>query len=73
MGTGTQTWRMSLWIQGQKERTGQTYAQYNVYNRKPVRSCCTAQRDYLSALQLPRGVGWKKGGSRERGYMYTYN
>ena len=51
MGTGTQTWRMSLWIQGQKERTGQTYAQYNVYNRKPVGSCRTAQRDYLGALQ----------------------
>ena len=37
--------------------------------------CCVAQETQTGALYQPRGVGWGgigKGGSRWRGYMYTY-
>ena len=36
---------------------------------------CTAQETQSGALYQPRGVGWRErleGGSKRRGYMYTY-
>ena len=37
--------------------------------------CCMAQETQTGALYQPRGVGWGgkwEGGSKGRGYMYTY-
>ena len=37
--------------------------------------CKLAQETQTGALNQPRGVGWAgrwEGGSKERGYMYTY-
>ena len=37
--------------------------------------CCVAQETQAGALNQPRGVGWGwrwEGGSKGRGYMYTY-
>ena len=37
--------------------------------------CCVAQETQTGALYQPRGVGWGEsweGGSKGRGYMYTY-
>ena len=37
--------------------------------------CCMAQEMQTRALYQPRGVGWGgrwEGGSKGRGYMYTY-
>ena len=37
--------------------------------------CCIAQETQTGALYQPRGVGWEgrwEGGSKGRGYMYTY-
>ena len=37
--------------------------------------CCMTQGTQTGALYYPRGVGWGgklEGGSRVRGYMYTY-
>ena len=37
--------------------------------------CCMAQETQTGALYKPRGVGWEgrwEGGSKGRGYMYTY-
>ena len=37
--------------------------------------CCMAQETQTGALYQSRGVGWDKrweGGSKRRGYMYTY-
>ena len=37
--------------------------------------CCMAQKTQIEALCKPRGVGWRErweGGSKGRGYMYTY-
>ena len=33
--------------------------------------CCMAQETQTGALYQSRGVGWE-GGSKRRGYMYTY-
>ena len=38
--------------------------------------CCLAQQTQTGALYQPRGVGWggrREGGSKGRGYMYTYS
>ena len=37
--------------------------------------CCTAQETQTGDVYQPRGVGWGgswEGGSKGRGYMYTY-
>ena len=37
--------------------------------------CCMAQETQMGALYQSRGVGWARrweGGSKARGYMYTY-
>ena len=37
--------------------------------------CCMTQETQTGALDQPRGVGWGEswqGGSKGRGYMYTY-
>ena len=37
--------------------------------------CCMSQETQTGSLYQPRGVGWGErweGGSRGRGYMYTY-
>ena len=37
--------------------------------------CCMAQETQTGALYQPRGVGWGgrwEGGSKGRGYIYTY-
>ena len=37
--------------------------------------CCMAQETQTGALYQPREVGWRgrwEGGSKGRGYMYTY-
>ena len=37
--------------------------------------CCMAQETETGDLYQPRGVGWEvrwEGGSKRRGYMYTY-
>ena len=37
--------------------------------------CCLSQETQTRALYQPRGVGWEgrwEGGSKGRGYMYTY-
>ena len=38
--------------------------------------CCMAQETQTGALYKPRGVGWEgrwEGGSKGRGYVYTYD
>ena len=38
--------------------------------------CCMAQETQTGALYQPREVGWEgrwEGGSKGRGYMYTYS
>ena len=40
-----------------------------------MRICCMAQETQTGALYQPSGVGWGgrwDGGSKGRGYMYTY-
>ena len=40
-----------------------------------MRICCMAQETQTGALYLTRGVAWGggwEGGSKGRGYMYTY-
>ena len=42
---------------------------------KPTEICCRSQGTQTGALDQPRGAGWGgrwEGGSKERGYMYTY-
>ena len=42
---------------------------------KPAGICCMAQETQTGALYQPRGVGWGErweGGSKRKGYMYTY-
>ena len=37
--------------------------------------CCMAQETQIGALHQPSGMGWggkREGGSKVRGYMYTY-
>ena len=44
-------------------------------NRQPTGICCLAQETQTGALYQPRGVGWggrQEGGSKGRGYMYSY-
>ncbi len=44
-------------------------------NRQPMGICCMAQETHIGALHQPRGLGWGgrwEGGSKGRGYMYTY-
>ena len=38
-----------------------------------MESCCITQGAQLSALWWSRGMAWGGGGSRGRGYMYTYS
>ena len=45
------------------------------YLRWPMGICCMAQETETGDLYQPRGVGWEvrwEGGSKRRGYMYTY-
>ena len=45
-------------------------------NRQPLGICCMAQKTPTGALYQTRGLGWGgkwKGGSKGRGYMYTYD
>ena len=45
------------------------------YLRWPMGICCMAQETETGDLYQPRGVGWGgrwEGGSKERGYIYTY-
>ena len=42
---------------------------------QPMEICCITQETQTGALYQPRGVGWGgrwEGGSKGRGYMYTY-
>ena len=44
-------------------------------NREPSGICYMTQETQTGALYQPRGVGWGgrwEGGSKGRGYMYTY-
>ena len=52
-----------------------TYGNSHMQNRLPRGICCVAQETQTGALYQPRGVGWGgrwEGGSKGRGYMYTY-
>ena len=43
--------------------------------RQPMGICCMAQETQIEALYQSRQVGWGRrweGGSKGRGYMYTY-
>ena len=43
--------------------------------RSPMGICCMAQETQTGALYQPRRMGWGRrweGGSKGRGYMYTY-
>ena len=44
-------------------------------NRQPMGICCMAQETQTGALYQPRGMRWGgrcEGGSKGKGYMYTY-
>ena len=46
------------------------------YVKQPTGICSMAQETETGALYQPRGVGWGgrwEGGSKGRGYMYTYD
>ena len=45
------------------------------YVKQPTGICCMAQETQTGALYQPIGVGWggrQEGGSKGRGFMYTY-
>ena len=45
------------------------------YVKQTTGICCVAQETQTGALYQPRGVGWggrREGGSKGRGYIYTY-
>ena len=45
------------------------------YVKQPMGICCVAQETQTGDLYQSRGVGWGErweGGSKGRGYMYTY-
>ena len=49
---------------------------FSCLNRQPTGICCMAQETHTGALYQPRGVRWGgrwEGGSKGRGYMYTYS
>ena len=77
---------VEMWTKREKERVewigkiAPTYIHYPVWNRQLVGSCCRVQGAQLGVLWWPRGVGcgwweegWREGGSRGRGYVYTYS
>ena len=55
-----ETWKLTL-----------PYVKYS----QPTGICCMAQETQTGTLYQPRGMGWGgrgEGGSKGKGYMYTY-
>ena len=61
-------------IVGHTERAALTCIHGRVWNRQLMGSCCETQEAVLHVLWWPREWGWGPwdGGSRGRGYIYTY-
>ena len=69
--------REQTYVHGERVRCMQrvTWKLTLPYIRQPTGICCMAQETQTGALYQPRGVGWGgrwKGGSKGKGYMYTY-
>ena len=66
---------------GERGGEGEMYGKNNmetyttICKIEPMGICCMARETQTGALYQPRAVGWggrQEGGSKERGYVYTY-